>query len=60
MNKQIITIIRNGVTYRFTDIVDHGTHYSARQVLDNGKPGKMIHHITLEEMETAIKEDQTK
>jgi hypothetical protein len=60
MNKQVITIIRNGVTYRFTDIINHGTHYSAKQVFDNGSIGKMVHRITLEEMEQATTEQTDK
>ena len=56
--KLVCTIVKDGVTYRFTDIVNHGSHYSARQILDNGKPGKMILRITLEEMKTAVKEEQ--
>lgn len=58
MNKQIITIVKDGILYRFTDIVNHGTHYSAKQILDNGKAGKMVHRITLEEMNTATIEQE--
>jgi hypothetical protein len=35
--RTIYTIVKNGTAYRFTDIVNHGTHYSAKQILDNDK-----------------------
>jgi hypothetical protein len=58
--RTIYTIVKNGTAYRFTDIVNHGTHYSAKQILDNGSIGKMVHRITMQEMETATTEQTDK
>ena len=49
----VCTITKDGTTYRFTDIYNHGTHWTGKQVLDNGKLGSMVHKITKQEMESA-------
>jgi len=54
----IYTIVSHGATYRFTDVLDHGTYFTGKRILDNGQTGKMIHRITREEMEHATIEQE--
>jgi hypothetical protein len=43
----------DGITRKYSDIVDHGDCFTARLVGNDGKLGQMVHRISREEMETA-------
>lgn len=49
---KILTISKNGFTYRFTDIIRVGDHYLAHQIRDDNTVGKMEHRITQEEYDS--------
>ena len=46
---EVLTVIKDGATYRFTDIVKSGDHYLAHQIRDDNTVGKMEHRITQQE-----------
>ena len=46
---KVLTVIRNGFVYRFTDLVQVGDHYLAHQIRDDNSIGKMEHRITQQE-----------
>jgi len=46
---KMLTVVKDGFTYRFTDIVQVGDHYLAHQIRDDNTIGKMEHRITQEE-----------
>ena len=49
----VYTVTTGSGNLRFSDLVDHTTHYSARQVLDNNRLGRMIHRISKAEIAQA-------
>ena len=50
---KVYTVQNSNGTYRFSDLCDKGTHYTARQVLDDNRLGRMRHRISKTEFEQA-------
>ena len=50
----ILKIVKDGNTYRFTDVIKVGDHYLAHQILDDNTIGKMEHRITMEEYNSGL------
>ncbi len=42
----VYTVTISSGIYRFSDLVDHGTHYTARLVLDDNRLGRMIRRVS--------------
>lgn len=59
---KILTVIRDGFTYRFTDLVQVSDHYLAHQIRDDNTVGKMEHRITMQEYNsgTVTESNETK
>lgn len=51
---KILTIVKDGVTYKFTDVIQVGDHFLAHQIRDDKTIGKMEHRITTEEYNCGI------
>ena len=49
MVMKVLTIVNNGVTYRFTDVIKADDHYLAHLIRDDNTIGKMEHRITQQE-----------
>ena len=49
-----LTIMNNGVNYRYTDVIKVDDHYLAHLVRDDGTNGKMEHRITQQEYSNGI------
>ena len=49
----VYTITNSNGIYRFSDLCDHGTHYTARQVLDDNRLSRMLHRLSKTEIEQA-------
>lgn len=54
----ILKIVKDGNTYRFTDVIKVGDHYIAHQIRDDNTIGKMEHRITMEEYNSGTISDQ--
>ncbi len=50
---KVYTVQNSNGTYRFSDLCDHGTYYSARQVFDDNRLSRMIHRLSKTEIEQA-------
>ncbi len=50
---KVYTIATSSGVYRFADLLEHPTHYSARQVLTGNRVGRMIHRISRSDIERA-------
>lgn len=46
---KVLIVVRDGFTYRFTDLLKVEDHYLAHQIRDDNTVGKMEHKITLQE-----------
>jgi hypothetical protein len=46
VKEKVYTVTTSAGTYRFTDLQEHSTHYSARQVLNGNRIGSMIHRVS--------------
>lgn len=59
---KILQIVRDGFTYRFTDLIQVGDHYLAHQIRDDNTVGKMEHRITPQEYNNGMitESDNTK
>lgn len=49
----VYTVTTGTGTYRFSDLCDKITHYTARQVLDDNRLGRMLHRVSKTEIEQA-------
>ena len=49
----VYTVTTSAGIYRFSDLCNKSTHYTARQVLDENRLGSMIHRVSKKEIEQA-------
>ncbi len=56
---KVLTVVKDGATYRFTDIMKSGDHYLAHQIRDDNTIGKMEHRITQQEYDSGTLTDMS-
>lgn len=54
---QVLTVMKDGATYRFTDIIKSGDHFLAHLIRDDNTIGKMEHRITQQEYDSGTLTD---